>query len=236
VVHECLIIQFAKAPVLGAVKTRLQESSVIPAQAGQAKRRTAEGWPEEREHQDRVIQLLTAEQSLQLHKALVQHTLSVLVACEQATVELWGSDDHPWLHELAAQQGVPLAVQQGAELGERMQHALHDGLQRYKKVILVGSDCPGMDADYLTAAIAALDATPAVIGPAHDGGYVLIGTTTPDIPVFKGMPWGSDSVLQQTCERLTAQGVRYTRLAPKHDIDRPADLPHVPERFRPPMA
>lgn len=196
-VAECLIIQFAKAPSQGQVKTRLQ-----PA--------------------------LSATQSLQLHQALVEYTLNNLRQTPQVDVELWGSDDHPWLCELAANHTVPFAVQQGADLGERMQHAMHAGLERYRKVILIGSDCPAIDAAYLTSAMAALDNTPVVIGAAADGGYVLIGAVQANLPVFDAMSWGSGGVLAETGRRLAAHDIAYTVLPPQHDIDRPDDLVHLP--------
>lgn len=198
---DCLVIQFAKAPVLGQVKTRLQSA-------------------------------LSVEQCLQLHKALVQYTLSGLVKSAIADVELWGSDEHPWLRELAAGYSVPFRVQQGEDLGARMQQALAEGLQRYRKVLIVGSDCPQLDRDYLIAAIAALDDKPVVFGAAADGGYVLLGVTQPDVPVFDAIPWGSDRVLPQSCERLDSQGIAYTLLPARHDIDRPEDLLYVPTVLR----
>ncbi len=194
---ECLIIQFAKAPVPGQVKTRLG-----PA--------------------------LNPAQCLQLHQALVAHTLNGLQHAQLADVALWGSEDHAWLRELAASHDVPFAVQQGNDLGARMQHALAQGLARYRKVLLVGSDCPQLDREYLASAIAALKDKPVVIGAAHDGGYVLIGTTDAALPVFDDMPWGSDTVLAETGLRLAAKGIAHSVLPARHDIDRPADLPHLP--------
>ena len=54
----------------------------------------------------------------------------------------------------------------GDDLGERMYHALADGLLRCERVILVGSDCPGIDRQYLHSAVRALDAAEVVLGPA----------------------------------------------------------------------
>ena len=44
-------------------------------------------------------------------------------------------------------------------------------------MILVGTDIPDLSTEVMTAALAALDASQLVLGPAKDGGFYLIGTT-----------------------------------------------------------
>ena len=90
----------------------------------------------------------------------------------------------------------------------------------------MGSDCPGLDRAYLADAVAALGRVQVVLGPAADGGYVLIGASeiTPD--VFRNIEWGTASVYRQTTERLEGQGLSWAALPVRRDIDRPADLPH----------
>ena len=115
--------------------------------------------------------------------------------------------------------------QSGADLGERMYLALRDGLATHRKVLLLGSDCPFIDKAYLGAAIEALDEAPVVLGPATDGGYVLIGAKRVDPALFKGVSWGGAEVYAQTLAALGRLGWRHVELATLSDIDRPEDLP-----------
>ena len=106
-----------------------------------------------------------------------------------------------------------------------MARAISSGLQECQVVILVGSDCPAMDTAYLQRARAALDEAPVVLGPAMDGGYVLIGSRVDRPELFQAIPWGTGEVLELTRQRLRAAGMSWQELEPLADIDRPQDLP-----------
>ena len=191
------IVQFARAPVPGAVKTRL-----IPA--------------------------LGADAACTLHCRLVEHTTQRLLAAETAALELYTDDtNNDWLQRHAQRYALPLCLQRGDDLGARMFAACAD--QPAKPTIIVGSDCPALDADYLGSAIDALRSANVVIGPACDGGYVLIGTQTPQPGLFKGIDWGSDKVLAQTLACAAASGLPVVQLAELRDIDRPEDLASLPD-------
>jgi len=194
---DVLLIQFAKAPVPGKVKTRL-----VPE--------------------------LGEQGACELHAALVQHTCRQLLASALGSVEIWVAGQHSGqLFQACLATGADtLRQQQGADLGTRMYSALKDGLGRAKKVLLVGSDCPGLDRDYLRAAVAALDSYPVVLGPAEDGGYVLIGATAIDEQLFAGVHWGEASVLAETMANVDSINWRVGLLDPRSDIDRPEDLQH----------
>ncbi|RLA31853.1 MAG: glycosyltransferase, partial [Gammaproteobacteria bacterium] len=68
-----------------------------------------------------------------------------------------------------------------------------------------------------------------VLGPAEDGGYVLIGVRRLSPVLFEGVDWGSDRVLRQTRARLTALGWRWHELRMLWDVDRPEDLMRLGE-------
>ena len=71
----------------------------------------------------------------------------------------------------------------------------------------------------------------AVIGPAHDGGYYLLGLRQPLPALFADMPWDTDKVQDLTKRRLKQLGYRYASLSVRHDLDRPEDLQRFPELF-----
>jgi len=190
-----LLLQFARAPAVGRVKTRMMPH-------------------------------LTARQACDLHCELVLWASRQLVASGLGDVELWttGDANHP-LFKRCQELGVAAVSQQtGADLGERMYRALRAGLARYDKVILVGSDCPGLNGTYLKRAVAGLDTVPVVVGPATDGGYVLIGARQVDRALFQGISWGSAQVYRETTEALQRSGMGWLALDVLQDVDRPDDL------------
>ncbi len=125
--------------------------------------------------------------------------------------------------------------QAGADLGERMknafQHCFADG---FASVILIGSDIPDLPPEIFGEAFAALDNGCAVIGPAADGGYYLIGfrkeTFAPE--VFGGIAWSTEGVFAQSLAGLSRAGVGFHRLPLWRDVDTPEDLRDLIRRHR----
>ena len=73
-----------------------------------------------------------------------------------------------------------------------------------------------------------------VLGPAEDGGYVLVGMRRPIAAVFEGIPWGSGEVVQRTLIALRANDLSYRLLDTLWDVDRPEDLARL-ELLEPPL-
>lgn len=169
---------------------------------------------------------LSACEACELHCELLLHTAVQLQRSSDSVRELWIAEHvmHPWLLRVASHFDMDLRVQNGEDLGERMLHALEDGLARFSKVLLVGSDCPGLDSDYLRTAATLLDACDMVWGPAADGGYVLVGASRIDAACFRGIDWGSAAVMSQTLQRATESDISHALLPMREDIDRPQDL------------
>lgn len=172
----------------------------------------------------RLIPALGAAGAAALQRRLTAATVRAGCAAGYDTVELWCSPDlrHPFFVELAAEYPVVLRLQEGADLGERMHRAFgRDAVQ-----VLVGTDCPGLDAVRLAGAreLLAQAAVDVVLGPAEDGGYVLVGLKQPQRSLFSAMPWGTSEVLARTRQRLAGLGLAARELSPLPDIDRPQDL------------
>jgi rSAM/selenodomain-associated transferase 1 len=170
---------------------------------------------------------LSASEACGLHCQLTLWTCDQLLGCGLGAVELSvaGDTDHPLFRQCEAMGIAQLTTQHGPDLGERMSNAMVHGLAHYECVILVGSDCPGIDASYLERAVEALQAASVVVGPATDGGYVLIGARQIKAEIFQGIPWGSDQVYTETRLALTQSGLTWGELPYLADIDRPEDLP-----------
>lgn len=116
-------------------------------------------------------------------------------------------------------------LQTGSDLGERMQDAFQKMFGKgHQHLIIIGTDCPGINPDLIESAFENLQNHDAVIGPAFDGGYYLLGLKAPEPELFSDIQWGSDSVYDQTIRKLELAGKSVHRLPILHDIDRPEDL------------
>lgn len=190
------ILIFAKAPVPGQVKTRL-------------------------------IPRLGEEGAALLYTRLLRRTVSELGGSGLCPVQCWCAPDtrHVLFKEFASRYRIRLQTQSGADLGTRMLNAAASALGESDSVVLVGADCPWLGADYLGRALDCLDeGADAVVGPAEDGGYVLLGLKRAAVELFENMPWGTVEVLAKTRHRLQGLGWRWRELTVLWDVDRPEDL------------
>jgi rSAM/selenodomain-associated transferase 1 len=202
------IIVFAKAPRPGLAKTRL-----IPA--------------------------LGAAGAAALAARMLAHTLDQALASGVGEVELCAAPapwDATW-DGIELPDGIARTAQGEGDLGERMARAARRAIEAIEAieageagagVLLIGTDCPALDAACLRRAARALHETEAVIAPTADGGYALLGLRRFDASVFADIAWSTPTVAATTLARLDALGWSCTRLPLVHDIDEPADLVHLP--------
>ncbi|MDH5777143.1 MAG: TIGR04282 family arsenosugar biosynthesis glycosyltransferase [Gammaproteobacteria bacterium] len=173
----------------------------------------------------RLIPMLGEQRAAELHHELTHACLQECTQEQLCETELWcgSSIDHPFFKSLAHCYPVTLMQQQGKNLGERMFNAFQAKSDR-KFSIIIGTDCPVMSRAYIQNAIDALsDTKDIVIGPAEDGGYVLLGLCRPEQQLFTDIQWGSGSVYQETMQRIAQLNLSYTVLETLWDLDRPAD-------------
>ncbi|MDX1754741.1 MAG: TIGR04282 family arsenosugar biosynthesis glycosyltransferase [Marinobacter sp.] len=201
-----LLVQFAKWPELGRVKTRL---SPLLAEAG----------------------------ALQAHILLTRRVLSHLTATGLPMQFYWDREMSvpppaagPILADLEA-AGVEQRYQTGRDLGARMEAAISAGLEEYTQVIIVGSDCPSVDAGYVHLAQQVLEGADLVLGPSDDGGYVLLGARRLVPGQLADIAWGSGAVLAQTRRRAEALGVSCCLLETRWDVDEPEDWQRFLRQF-----
>jgi hypothetical protein len=182
--------------------------------------------PEPGRAKTRLAPALGAEGAARLHAALAEHALREAAASAPAALELWaaGADPSGYLSGLARRHGAKLRTQCGADLGARMRHALAAATADGLPAMIMGSDCPGLDRTAIVEAGATLRSRDAVIVPATDGGYVLLGVHAVHGSLFEDVPWGTEAVLATTRQRLAGLGWHWLELAPRSDIDRPEDL------------
>jgi rSAM/selenodomain-associated transferase 1 len=168
--------------------------------------------------------------ALAVYRWLAERTLRVLAESPRAwTVRALVAGDVNALGEWCVLVDEVRAQGEG-DLGARMEEAMGAALREgYARVVIVGTDCPTLDAATVRAAMEALRAVPAVIGPALDGGYYLIGGSEA-LPVFDGVRWSTEVVAAETRARLTRAGLSWRELPAAADIDRAEDLCHLTAR------
>ena len=178
-------------------------------------------WPEPGLAKTRLIPALGPDGAAALHQRLTGRALAAMRASglpmEVRTTGAPLQAFRVWLGD-----GPALVDQGDGGLGARLLRAADP------PVILIGADIPDLSADVLQAAAAALQDAPAVIGPAKDGGYYLLGLGSPMPFLFDDMPWGTDQVFALTMARLAARGVSHAVLPVLADLDRPEDLARWP--------
>ena len=190
------IIVFAKAPIPGQVKTRL-----IPVMGPKA--------------------------AAALHEKLVLRTLTTAVKANLGQIDLWCSPSvkHPFFIRCSREFKVKLYKQPEGDLGKRMGSALKKTLEKASHAILIGTDVPGLTStDLKKAAIILKRGAKIAIGPAEDGGYVLIGMSHYSPELFTEISWGTGFVMEETRKRLHRLGWRWRELRKFWDVDRPEDM------------
>jgi len=188
------LLVFAKAPVLGKVKTRL-----IPLLGEQG-----------------ALDFHVASIRCALEqRAAMQLSPVVLYIKGQAPT---------WLTELCQRLSIDVVQQLGAHLGERMLHAVTEQLSQARHVVLTGTDCLTLTTDRLMQLYQSLEANDAAIIGAEDGGYVALGLTQLSAALFTQFPFGNAQVYQKTVDAMQTLNWRYAELTKTWDVDRPEDI------------
>ena len=182
--------------------------------------------PRARREQNSAHPCVRSAKAAAAHEMLALRTLDATtgLAEEGYEVSLWGAVAHPVLDRWAKRFGLPLCLQAVGDLGRKMQQGLASVLDGgASQALLIGSDCPVMTTEYIRQASTALQSSDLVLGPAEDGGYVLIGCKRAHSELFANITWGSDTVLAETLERAEQLMLTVTVLEMLWDVDRPED-------------
>jgi len=207
---DCALILYARPPVAGRVKTRLQPAFTPPEALA-------------------IYEAMLADSVEKL----------IDMASGFATPFVSWSDEATPSTELSALLGrVQVEYQMGDDLGERMATTLQNRLRGgYKQAIIVGSDSPNLPVDYVDQAFEALAAVDIVLGPSDDGGYYLIGARRLHPRLFQRVPWGTSQVLSITRERIKSGRITCHELPAWYDVDTPesvsrlwTDLQHMKKK------
>lgn len=194
--HHIAVALFVRHPVPGRVKTRLARD-------------------------------LGADAACDFYRSMVTDIIVNLDACGLPIYLFHDGLDAVGLPQAWLDAAVDVFRQSGDALGERMTAAFEFlfsiGLER---VILAGSDIPGIDGALLRSAIAAIEGADVVFSPALDGGYCLVASKKErfNSAIFRDIPWSTSRVLETTLDRSKAHGLSSMLLEPRQDIDTLNDI------------
>ena len=192
--HDNALILFARDPVVGQVKTRLNP-------------------------------FLDPQTIYDLYLCFLADSIDTLCLVESADrfVGIKPSNLSGYFDRLDPSCAISVFVQEGQDLGERMQNAFASRFaEGYGKVVIIGADSPSLPTKYIHQAFASN--RDVVLGPSVDGGYYLIGMCGNVVDLFEGVAWGGNTVLEQTRGRLERSGASLELLPTWYDVDRPEDL------------
>jgi len=189
------LVVFARPPTAGTVKTRL---------AG----------------------LFGETGAAALYEAFVEDTLSLcsrVQAAGRIDVALWSAGpDNELVSEWADRLGTSAHLQPDGDLGVKLSAAFEEGLRRYQRVVIIGSDAPTLPIELVGAAFDSLESARIVLGPANDGGYYAVGASHSTRPDFDGVRWSTAHAFADTVKANSQRSV--ATIAPWYDIDEPEDL------------
>ena len=180
----------------------------------------------------RLIPLLGEEGAARLHAWMLQRTVAMAFAADVGPITLWCEGDTEHHAFIRCRELGPLRIlpQVAGDLGRRMLVAVEDS-PTVTGTLVIGTDCPVLSAAHLREAARSIKNHDAVLIPAEDGGYVLIGMKTPAAGAFAGIDWGTPQVMAQTRQALAALGWRWAELASLWDVDRAQDVERLVAMF-----
>ena len=180
--------------------------------------------PEEGKVKTRLIPDLGKAKATEVYRYCLRYTLN-LVHQSPLDYQLWLGEDSNNL--FFADEKYKL--QQGEDLGQRMYHAISQGLCESNAVLLIGSDCLDLTHAHLALATEALIDNDLVLLPTLDGGFAMIGCRKIESSLFADVEWSSERVLAQTLNNARQIKYRVHLLETVRDIDTLSDLNHYSE-------
>lgn len=176
----------------------------------------------------RLCPPLQPKESARLYEIAMRETIDRFSAADVPVVLFYAGSDSYFQKKFPS---LPLWPQSGDDLGARMNQALTQLLTcGCDAAVLIGSDSPDLPERQVSEAFAALQSHDAVVVPAADGGYVLVGVSTPCPELFRDIPWSTGHVLAMTRQRSIQHGIAFREIGGWQDIDDSASLKALVQR------
>jgi rSAM/selenodomain-associated transferase 1 len=213
--NDRLLLVMAKEPRAGSVKTRL--ASAVGAE------RAAE------------IALAFLEDTL-LHAAQAAREAGASLGLLHDPAD---EKTHAAMKARAETLGVALSLGPQLEhpsLGARLEKAFRRSLEDWKRVVVIGTDSPDLEPGDYVSAFAALGRSRAVLGPAEDGGYWLVGIEgrerEPERVFLDEIAWSTGTALADTRKAFERRRISVSLLETREDVDQLPTLLSLTERLR----
>ncbi len=169
----------------------------------------------------RLAATIGTQAAFEVYKHLVELT-------EKQTQQLEDCEIHVWFSDVIIEEkwpGYPKFVQQGIDLGERMERAFAQGFSEgFTHIVGIGTDLPDLHSGIMEDAFRQLEQKDTVFGPAEDGGYYLLGMRALHPEIFRDQAWSTEGLLEETLQRLAASEISTALLPTLNDIDTLEDL------------
>lgn len=173
----------------------------------------------------RLAKTIGNEKALSIYLKLANHTRVITQDLQVDKVVYYShfiDTEDAWPNQLYKKK-----LQSGEDLGEKMLHAFEEGFQNgYQKICIIGTDCFELNSFIVSKAFAQLKKEDAVLGPAKDGGYYLLGMNQLLKEVFQNKEWSTDSVASSTLQDFKNKNVSCSLLPELTDVDEEKDLPN----------
>ena len=167
--------------------------------------------------------------ALETYKILMKHTANVVEKSNAEKIVFYS--EYIDNNDVWAKIKCEKVKQSEGDLGEKMQTAFEYAFELgHKKIVIIGSDVYSLKTEHIDSAFTQLETHDVVIGPAHDGGYYLLGLNFIIPELFEQKKWGTSSVLENTLADLNELNV--TLLEPLNDIDTFEDLKKEPQLLK----
>lgn len=167
--------------------------------------------------------------ALETYKILMKHTANVVEKSNAEKIVFYS--EYIDNNDVWAKIKCKKVKQSEGDLGEKMQTAFEYAFELgHKKIVIIGSDVYSLKTEHIDSAFTQLETHDVVIGPAHDGGYYLLGLNFIIPELFEQKKWGTSSVLENTLADLNELNV--TLLEPLNDIDTYEDLKKEPQLLK----
>lgn len=185
-------------------------------------------YPEPGKTKTRLIPVLGEEGAATLQRQMTESTLAEVKKLSRfypLSVEVHFAGGNEQLMQDWLGSSIIYRRQTEGDIGCRMASAFQESFEAgMDSIILIGIDCPNLNAQLMVQAFQALERHDLVLGPAQDGGYYLIGLRRFVPELFIGISWSTNEVLQQTQKIIQRLELAVAYLPLLSDIDRPEDL------------
>ncbi len=169
----------------------------------------------------RLAKTIGNEKALEVYNDLLFHTMTETqnLDCDKFVFY----DEHIESNDLWSEKIYEKQIQFGENLGAKMKNAFQTLFDLgYKNCVIVGSDLFDLKSGIIARAFEKLKNNDAIIGPAEDGGYYLLGLKKVIPLIFENKEWGTSTVFLDTLKDL--ENYKVLLMETLNDIDTYEDL------------